>query len=139
MKHSDDYTVRLVDLPIESGGMVSMSPDGHYNIYINARMDRATQKKKLSHELKHIENDDFYNDDPIEIVESRASDSLSSIPTLVKARDLKKPSPSGEGGPRSGTDEVASHEPITPRQSRVLFNALSDLDRFLFCEHEEWY
>ena len=151
----DDCTVRLVDLPVECGGMVSLSPDGHFNIYLNARLDCATQRVKFLHELRHILNDDFFNDDDIRTVESRADAAesipsspvpLSSIPTLIRARNL--PSPPLQKLPhRNVLKDLLSCEEvpakrgmglprppvhISPRQTAILARALSDLDAFVF-------
>lgn len=94
MRNPDDYTVRMVDLPVDCGGMVSLSPDGHFNIYLNARLDCATQREKYLHELRHILNDDFFNDDDIHTVESRADAHATQrhrLPRLFKASDLLPP------------------------------------------------
>jgi hypothetical protein len=64
-----DYVVRLVDLPSRVGGLVAMDEEGFYNIYLNSRLTRERQRKALRHELKHIADDDMYNERPIEIVE----------------------------------------------------------------------
>ena len=94
MKLPDDYTVRLLDLPVDCGGMVSMSPDGHYSIFLNARLSHAMQQKKFKHEIAHITNDDFNNSDDIRTIEARA-DGLpapsKSLPPLMRARDLLPP------------------------------------------------
>ena len=63
------YTVRLIDLPVSVGGTIVESPDGHINIYINARLSQAEQRKALEHELDHYENDDLHNDKSIYAVE----------------------------------------------------------------------
>ena len=149
MTDREDCDVRLIDLPPDVGGFIHESPDGYTNIYINARHGWRGQRRSLDHELRHAEGDDLHSAEPVADIEARAGSAdqrLKDIPHLVKARDLQnppgdqKPSPSGEGGPRSGTDEVASHAspvspaPLTPRQSAVLLTALSDLDRFLFTD-----
>ena len=43
--------------------------DDGYNIYINSRLSEDQKRKALKHEVDHIENDDFYNDKPIEEIE----------------------------------------------------------------------
>ena len=150
----DDCTVRLVDLPVNCGGMVSMSPDGHYSIFLNSRLNHETQFKKLKHEIYHIENDDFHNADPIQTVESRASANpvaavinRHSLPPLLRASDLlndlaskslpQRPEGAVQGkvaAPPALTDEVASPRspvPLTPYQSSLLLRCLRDLDAFL--------
>lgn len=152
MKIPDDCTVRMVDLPVECGGMVSLSPDGHFNIYLNARLDRATQREKFLHELRHILNDDFFSDDDIRTVESRADAHATPrhrLPPLFKASDLLKsrskslPPVGKVGRPKVGSDEVPGSpvppSPIpnpapqlSPHQTAVLLRAISDLDDWLF-------
>ena len=139
MKMPDDSTVRLIDLPVECNGMVSLSPDGHYNIYLNARLDHETQRKKFQHEVAHIENDDFFNDDPIEVIEARADGlpaPLRSIPNLVKARDLvKKQTVTTPQEVGSNAQAPSAKPTISPRQAAVLFHAISDLDAWLFSDN----
>lgn len=64
-----DYIVRLIDLPYSVGGMVSVDETGFANIYINARMSIEQQRKNLKHELKHLKDNDIYNDKDIRTVE----------------------------------------------------------------------
>jgi hypothetical protein len=126
----------MVDLPVDCGGMVSLSPDGHFNIYLNARLDRATQRKKFLHELRHILNDDFNNSDDIYTVESRADAHATGsrcLPPLFKARDLLQQTPSVAAAstpPRSQTNPPAPQ--LSPHQTAVLLRAISDLDDWLF-------
>lgn len=64
------YYVREVPLPYEVKGMVTPDEnDDGYNIYINSRLSEDQKRKALKHEVDHIENDDFYNDKPIEEIE----------------------------------------------------------------------
>ena len=65
----DEYTVRLVDMPVTQGGMISESPDGHINIYINARLSREGQMDAAEHEFKHWLDDDLHNGKSIHDVE----------------------------------------------------------------------
>lgn len=151
MKMPDDCTVRIVDLPVECGGMVSLSPDGHYNIYLNAQLDHETQRKKFQHEIAHIENNDFFNDDPIEVVEARADGlpaPLKSIPRLMRARDLISPSPSLPDQKKETpvppmTEGGASSVPIrrpslSPHQATVLRRAINDMDAWFFKEQYDF-
>lgn len=61
-----DVFVRVVDLPLGIGGMVTPNDDGTFSVYLNARNSRAKQEKSYRHELGHIERDDLYNGRPIE-------------------------------------------------------------------------
>ena len=141
MRIPDNCTVRMVDLPVDCGGMVSMSPDGHFNIYLNARLNHATQRKKFLHELRHILNDDFNNSDDIYTVESRADAHATGsrrLPRLFKASDLlpsaQLPHRSGEVAERSEVDRAPrSPAPqLSHHQAAVLLRAISDLDDWLF-------
>jgi len=68
-----DYFVRIVDFPVCScGGMVTPNPDGTYTVYINSRLSHAQNKKSMRHELRHMEHDDFWRDEPIEDIEDEA-------------------------------------------------------------------
>lgn len=69
-----DYFVRVVDLPIGVGGMVSPNPDGTYSVYLNARNSRLKQLRSCDHEVDHIAHDDFYRDVPIEQIEKEAGE-----------------------------------------------------------------
>lgn len=117
MNIPDDCTVRLIDHDVSVQGMISEDIDGHVNIYVNARLSSAGQRKALKHELDHYENDDLHNDRSIQEVEDD-----HRLPPLVRARDLKPPQPTK---PR----------PLTSRQTRALRNCINELDTFLFDEH----
>jgi len=64
-----DYFVRLVDMPTTVGGFVSPNEDGTYNVFLNSRRSVEQNIETYFHEWEHIEDDDFYNDLPIEEVE----------------------------------------------------------------------
>ena len=108
MTDRDDYTVRLVDdLPASVGGFVTESPDGHLNIYINARHGWNGQRRSLRHELRHADADDLRSTDPLAVIEARAD---------------QKPSPLGKvARPQAVTDEVpaAAVSPPLPSPSRA--------------------
>ena len=65
-----DAFVRLVNLPFGVHGCVTPNDDGTFSIYLNARDSRAKNREAFDHERGHIVRDDFYNDRPIEEVES---------------------------------------------------------------------
>lgn len=142
MSDQSDYIVRILDLPPGVGGFVSESPDGVQNVYINARHGWRGQRRAYRHELDHIDHDDLHSDEPLEDIEARAEAAerrLTDIPTLVKARDIRKPTPEEPvTAPPPLTDEAAVPAPLTPRQSAVLLTALSDLDKFLYRETYEY-
>ena len=64
-----DYFVRVVDLPVQIGGMVTPNDDGTFSIYLNARNTAERRAKSCAHEVGHIESDAFYNGKSIEEVE----------------------------------------------------------------------
>ena len=84
----DDYTVRLVDdLPASVGGFISESPDGHLNIYINARHGWKGQRRSFRHELRHADADDLHSTDPLAVIEARAAQK----PSPSRAREACVP------------------------------------------------
>lgn len=64
-----DFFVRVINLPVGVGGVVTPNDDGTFSIYVNARNTRERQKKSCDHEVGHIRNDDFWNGKTIEEVE----------------------------------------------------------------------
>jgi len=94
LKLPDSYTVRLVDMPVAQGGMISEDPDGHLNVYINARWSSTGQFRAAEHEYEHWLNDDLNNNDDIHTVENRANynrNKLSRLATLKRASELPRP------------------------------------------------
>lgn len=94
MEIPDDYTVRLVDMPVAEGGMISESPDGHVNVYLNARWSTTGQFRAAQHEYEHWLHDDLNNNETIQVVENRAGhrhDKLSRLATLKRASELPQP------------------------------------------------
>lgn len=150
-KIPDNSTIRLIDLPPGIGGAVMEDENGHISIYVNSRHGHYAQLDDLDHELAHIEHDDLHNDDPIEVIESRAdvhATGSSRLPKLFKASDLLQPSqslpqaapPPVQGKvPAKQAEEVVPLSPIphpasqlSPHQAAVLLRAISDLDDWLF-------
>ena len=68
-----DYFVRFVDLPLSIGGFVMPNDDSTFSVYLNAKHTPARQLISYIHEVRHIQNDDFYNGEDIETIERRAS------------------------------------------------------------------
>jgi len=121
----DDCTVRLIDLPISVGGRISECPDGHIDIFINARLSRDGQRRAWDHELDHWENDDLHSGLDIRAVEGRHA---RKLPPLIRARDLLPKSK-----PRTAPAAIlrpAKPAParISPRQASLLLRAIADLD-----------
>ena len=128
----DDCTVRLIDMPVSVGGRISECPDGHIDIYINARHSEAGRRRDLAHELDHWRHDDLHNGLDIRAVESRHAHQL---PPLIRASDLldSLPLQGKVAQPKAVTEEVPRYL-LSPYQRRVLASALFDLDRFLFSD-----
>ena len=134
MTWPDDCTVRLIDMPVSVGGRISECPDGHIDIYINARHSEAGRRRDLEHELGHWRNDDLHNDLDIRAVESRH---VKPLPPLIRASDLLPQSlpPFGKvAQPKAVTEEVPHPPALSPHQLRVLATAVSKLDRFMLSD-----
>ena len=147
-----EVTIRVVDdMPIASPGFVIYDETGHCNVYLNGRYNHESNMQTADHELRHILNDDFFNSDPIEVIESRADGHATPrrMPKLFKASGLLKSNtknlpPVGKvGRPKIGSDEVSSSPvppypisrsapKLSPHQTAVLLRAISDLDDWLF-------
>ena len=68
---SEEYCIRMMDLPCTVKAMVCYDEEGFPSIFVNARLGREEQEKAILHELRHIRQEDVYNDRGIEAVESR--------------------------------------------------------------------
>lgn len=66
---SEEYCVRVMDLPCGVRALVSFDAEGFPNIYVNARMSREEQRKAIDHEMRHIRRNDAYSDEGIRAVE----------------------------------------------------------------------
>lgn len=69
----EQIIIRYIDLPYRSKGYVRRDTEGDYNIYVNARLSYDTQQAAIQHEMTHIENGDFDNEQSITDAECRAS------------------------------------------------------------------
>ena len=116
----DDYTVRLIDLPTSVGGRISECPDGHIDIYINARHSHAGRLRAAEHEFEHWRNGDLHNGIDIREVEGRRA---RRLPPLIRARDLV---------PRPAPKPKPAAPSLTPHQRNVLLNCLAELDAAIF-------
>lgn len=66
----NDYIIRFIDLPITVKAVTVQDGNGFNNIYVNARISFWEQQVAIAHELKHIQRDDFYSLEPLEVVET---------------------------------------------------------------------
>ena len=58
-----DYFLRVIPFPKKAGpipAMTVLNDDGTFSVYVNARVPLDVQFEALDHEVKHIENGDFY-------------------------------------------------------------------------------
>ena len=59
-----DYWVRRVQFPnMASESVVVSHGDGTFTIYINTLFSEERQQERLTHELRHLEEEHFYRDD----------------------------------------------------------------------------
>ena len=66
----NEVCARLIDLPTTISGFCSLDEEGEPMVYLNARLTSQQHKRTFDHELRHIQNNDHYNDLPIEQVEN---------------------------------------------------------------------
>lgn len=67
----DEYRVYLIKLPPTIHGAVRVDKDGFASIYINDLLSPDAKKAAFLHEMRHLENDDLYNDSPITEIEAK--------------------------------------------------------------------
>ena len=65
-----DYFLYWMKMPPGIYAFAATNADGTYSVYLDPRRSTDQLKKDLDHELKHIVNDDFYNGQPIWVVEA---------------------------------------------------------------------
>jgi Zn-dependent peptidase ImmA (M78 family) len=66
----DEYRVYMMPFPGDIMGAVRVDAEGFPSIYINDALSPEAKKRAFLHELLHIQRNDFYNNLPIEEVES---------------------------------------------------------------------
>lgn len=66
----DEYRVYMIPFPGDIMGAVRVDADGFPSIYINDALSPDARRRAFDHELRHILEDDHYNDRPIEEVEA---------------------------------------------------------------------
>ena len=122
-------TIRAIDMPVTAGAFIALSPDGHINIYVNARSSRAQQREDLKHELDHWLKDDLYNGEDIRIQERDEAGRITSANVLSymqRASDLLPPPPKPDPDPLR-----PDVPPLTAWQRRVLHECMASLDAAL--------
>ena len=69
MIENADYFIRVIPMPTRLKGMVAPNEDGTFNMYLSATRFKPEIIDDYIHEYEHIDDDDFYNDKPIEEIE----------------------------------------------------------------------
>ena len=67
--NDEDYHVYMMSFPGDIRAAVRLDAEGFPSIYINDKLSPEAKKRAFLHELRHIRNNDFYNNRPIEEVE----------------------------------------------------------------------
>jgi len=80
MVYPEDINVVFMDNPHGIKGSVNKNRDGSYTIIINAALNREQQLEVFKHELRHIEDMDFYKDCSADEIESQAHSLQESTP-----------------------------------------------------------
>ena len=83
-----DIIYRLVDLPPKIKATVSTSPDGCYNVYINARLNSEQQQQAADHEMRHIDGDHLFRDSDVSQDEQEAELNPISIQSQSNPPDF---------------------------------------------------
>jgi len=68
-----EHFVRCAPLPLSINGVTLPNDDGTFDIYINSQLSDDAQKKALCHEIEHIQQCHFYNEQCIARSEAQAS------------------------------------------------------------------
>ena len=78
-----DYCVRSVEFPSKVEGVTIPNDDGTFDIYINSIFCENRKQEILGHELRHIQENHFYNDIlPISKIEEEANGMKQKIDVL---------------------------------------------------------
>lgn len=62
----DNIFVRYIKFPNKVPAATILDDNGDYNVYINSGICPEKQKFALKHELSHIENNHFYDDNSLD-------------------------------------------------------------------------
>ncbi len=64
--------IKGLELPGTVRGVTVLAPDDDFMVFINTNLCLETQQKAIAHEVRHIKQDHFYNDDPVVVNELEA-------------------------------------------------------------------
>ena len=65
---SEYIRVYLQPLPAHLRGFC-VKKDDWYTIIINESLSQSERLKTFAHEMRHIERDDFYSEEPVDVIE----------------------------------------------------------------------
>ncbi len=65
----NDVFLRYKDLPFSIRAFTVTDENNNYNIYVNSRLSITAQTQALKHELKHINNNHFFDNESAKLSE----------------------------------------------------------------------
>lgn len=81
-----DYIIRPLRFPNRANkALVCVNDDGTFDIYVNTLFSEAEQMEAVKHELRHIEDEHFYVDIPIQQAERQADGESLMLPIFPPA------------------------------------------------------
>jgi hypothetical protein len=69
----------MIPFPGDIQAAVRIDADGYASIYINEQLSPQAKKAAFLHEIRHLQNDDMYNDKSIYEVEGLCQGQKNSI------------------------------------------------------------
>lgn len=67
-----DIFIRLLALPLAVRAVTLPNEDGTYDIYVNEELPAELRQRAAEHELRHIQQNHFYDYNPVWINEMEA-------------------------------------------------------------------
>lgn len=67
---SDYINVQILDFGNSIPAAVTINDDGSFSIFLNARLSYERRLEAYLHEMRHIQNQDFYGDMSVEEMET---------------------------------------------------------------------
>ena len=67
---SDYINVQILDFGNSIPAAVTINDDGGFSIFLNARLSYERRLEAYLHEMRHIQNQDFYGDMSVEEMET---------------------------------------------------------------------
>jgi len=65
----ENIIIRKIKLPPAVRGLTVLDNENNYNIYLNTANNIEIDQKAVEHEIKHIENEDFYSLEDVSKIE----------------------------------------------------------------------